>query len=63
MDSNLHMHVASLKLQDDIRDAAQARLAKQAKRASRPVATTAGAPRGRWVALRRMIVPSVRRAH
>ena len=63
MDSSLHMHVASLKLQDDIRYADQARLAKQAKQASRRVATAAGAPRGRWVALRRMIVPSVRRAH
>jgi hypothetical protein len=63
MYSGLHMHVASIQLQDDIRYAAQARLAKQAKQASGPVATTAGAPRGRWVALRRMLVPSVRRAH
>ena len=63
MSSSLHMHVASLQIEDDIRYAAQARLAKQAKQASRLVATTAGAPRGRWVALRRMIVPAVRRAH
>ena len=60
MSSSLHTHVASLRIQDDIRYAAQARLAKQA---SRPVATTAGAPRGRWDALRRVLVPSVRRAH
>ena len=60
MNAGLHMHVASLQIEDDIRYAAQARLAKQA---ARPVATTAGAPRGRWVALRRMLVPSVRRAH
>ena len=63
MNSSLHSQVASLQIEDNIRYAAQARLAKQAKQASRPVATTAGAPRGRWVALRRMIVPSVRRAH
>jgi hypothetical protein len=60
MNSSLHTHVASLKIEDDIRYAAQARFAKQA---SRHAAATAGAPRERWVALRRMIVPSVRRAH
>jgi hypothetical protein len=59
MNSSLHTHVASLKIEDDIRYAAQARLAKQA---SRHAVATAGAPRGRWVALRRVIVPSVRRA-
>jgi hypothetical protein len=63
MDSSLHMHVASLKIQDDIRRASTARLAKQAKQASQPVTTVAGAPRGRWVTLRRMIPQSLRRAY
>ena len=62
MDSSLHMHVASLKIQDDIRRASTARLAKQAK-ASRPVATAAGAPRGHWVTLRRVMPQSLRRAY
>ena len=63
MDSSLHMHVASLKIQDEIRRASTARVAKEAKQASRPVATAAGAPRGRWVTLRRVIPQSVRRVY
>ncbi len=63
MDSSLHMHVASLKIQDEIRRASTARLAKQAKQASRPVATAAGATRGQWVTLRRLIPQSLRRAY
>ena len=63
MNSGLHMHVASLQIEDNIRYAAQARLAKQAKQASRPVATTAGAPRGHWVTLRRVMPQSLRRAY
>ena len=59
MDSTLHMHVASLKLQDEIRRASTTRLAKQAKLASR----VAGAPRGHWVTLGRVFFPrSLRRA-
>ena len=63
MDSSLHMHVASLKIQDEIRRASTARLAKQAKLTSRPVATAAGAPRGHWVTLRRVMPQSLRRAY
>jgi hypothetical protein len=63
MDSSLHMHVASLKIQDEIRRASTARLAKQAKQASRPAATAAGAPRGPWVTLRRVLPQSLRRAY
>jgi hypothetical protein len=63
MDSSLHMHVASLKIQDEIRRASTARLAKQAKQASRPVATAAGAPHGHWVTLRRVMPQSLRRAY
>ena len=61
MDSSLHTHVASLKIQDEIGRAATARLAKQAKQGSRPAA--AGAPRGHWVTLRRVMPQSLRRAH
>jgi hypothetical protein len=60
MDSSLQMHVASLKIQDEIRRASTARLAKQA---SQPVATAAGAPHGHWVTLRRVIPQSLRRAY
>jgi hypothetical protein len=59
MDSSLHMHVASLKIQDDIRRASTARLAKQAKQA--PVATTAVAPRGHWFTALRLVPQSLRR--
>ena len=38
MDSNLHMHVASLQIQDRIRAASTARLATQAKQATRAAA-------------------------
>jgi hypothetical protein len=61
MDSSLHMHVASLKIQDEIRRASTARLATQAEQASRADAKTTGAPRGHWVALRRVFPPSLRR--
>ena len=60
MDSSLHMHVASLKIQDEIRRASTARLAKQA---ARPVATAAAAPRGHWFTLRRVMPQSLRRAY
>ena len=60
MDSSLHMHVASLKIQDEIRRASTARLAKQA---SQPVAKAAGGPRAHWVTLRRVIPQSLRRAY
>ena len=63
MDSSLHMHVAPLKIQDDIRRASTSRLAKQAKQGSRPVATAAGAPRWHRVTLRRVMPQSLRRAH
>ena len=63
MDSSLRMHVASLKIQDEIRRASAARLAKQAKQGSRPVATAAGEPRGLWVALHRVMPQSLRRAY
>jgi hypothetical protein len=58
MDSSLHMHVASLKIQDEIRRGATARLAKQAQQESRAAAKTTG-----WVTLRRLFVPSLRRAY
>ena len=63
MDSSLRMHVASLKIQDEIRRASTARLAKQAKQGSRPMATAAGEPRGHWVTLRRVMPQSLRRAY
>ena len=53
MGPSLHMQVASLKIQDDIRRASTARLAKQAEEASRPIATATGAHRGHWFTLRR----------
>jgi hypothetical protein len=63
MDSNLHMHIASLKIQDEIRRASTARLAAQAKQAPRPVATTTAAPRGYRVVMRRFIPQSLRRVY
>ena len=60
MDSSLHMHVASLKVQDDIRRASDARLVKQAERESRAAAKATGSPSGRWVSLRRAFRPSLR---
>jgi hypothetical protein len=63
MDSSLHMHVASLKVQDEIRRASTARLVKQAEQASRAEAKTTAAPRGHWVALRRVFRPSLRHVH
>jgi hypothetical protein len=61
MDSSLHMHVASLKIQDEIRRGATARLAKQAERESK--ANAAGTSREHWVSLRRVFTPSLRRVH
>ena len=63
MNSSLHTQVASLQIQDEIRRASTARLAKQAEEASRPVAAAAGVPRGYWVRLRRVMPPSLRRAY
>ena len=61
MDSSLHMQVASLRIQDDIRRASSARLAQQARQASRAAAT--GERQGRWVALHRALPRSLRRAY
>ena len=63
MDSSLYMHVASLKVQDDIRRGDHARLVKQAQQASRAEAKPTAAPRGHWVTLRRLFTPSLRRVH
>jgi len=63
MDSSLYMHVASLKVQDDIRRADHARLVKQAQQASRADAKTTVQPRGHRDALRRLFTPSLRRVH
>jgi hypothetical protein len=52
MGSNLHLHVASLRIQDEIRYASNARLATQAKRAARTDAVATVAPRSRWASLR-----------
>ena len=60
MDSCLHMHVAPLMIQDEIRRASIARLAEQASRAE---AKTTGALRGHWIALRRMIPSHSGRAY
>ena len=57
MDSNLHMHVASLQVQDRIRAASAARLAREAKRASR-AAPPARSPR---FATHRRFLPTLRR--
>jgi hypothetical protein len=62
MDSSLHMHVASLKIQDGIRRASTARLAKQAEQAPRAVATSTGARHGHWVE-RRVIPQPLRRVY
>ena len=61
MDSSLHMHVASLRIQDQLRQASSTRLAEQAKQASRADAT--GGRHGRWIALHRVLPRSVRRAY
>ena len=55
MNSSLHMQVASLQIEDRIRQASTARLAKQA---SRPAAET----HGHGVAWRRVFAHSLRRA-
>lgn len=62
MSSSLHMQVASLRTQDEIRRASAVRLANQAKQASRPVSPAAGAPRAHRVTLRRVMLLSRRRA-
>jgi len=59
MDSSLHMHVASLRIQDDIRRASSVRHAQQAKQASR---AATGERQGRWVAFHR-VPRSLRRAY
>ena len=61
MDSSLHMHVASLRIQDQVRQGSSARLAEQARQASR--ADTTGERRGHLIALHRAIPRSLRRAH
>jgi len=61
MDSSLHMHVASLMVQDQIRQASTARLVKEAKQAARTAPTTT--PARAWVTLRRLRPQAARRAH
>jgi hypothetical protein len=57
MDSNLHMHIASLQIQDQIRAASAARLATEAKQARR-----AAAPRrSPRFAAHRLFHPTLRR--
>jgi hypothetical protein len=63
MDCSLRTHVVSLKIENEIRRASTARLAKQATQASRSVATVADEPGGHWVTLRRMMPQSLRRAY
>ncbi len=63
MDTSLYMHVASLKVQDDIRRGDHARLVKQAQQASRADAKATAAPRRHWVALRALFTPSLRHTH
>jgi VIT1/CCC1 family predicted Fe2+/Mn2+ transporter len=55
MDSSLHMHIASLKIQDDIRRASSARLAKQAVRPEANVTTvkTGASP---WLAAAALLI-------
>jgi hypothetical protein len=57
MHTDLHMHVASLQVQDQIRAASAARLAREAKRASR-VAAPSRSPR---FATHRRFLPTLRR--
>jgi len=57
------MHVASLMVQDQIRQASTARLVKEAKQAARTAPKTTPAPAGRWVTLRRLFPQAARRAH
>jgi hypothetical protein len=61
MDSSLHMHVASLKIQDEIGRASAERRAKHAQQEARDAAVVTVAPRGHWVGLRRLLTPSLRR--
>ena len=58
MYSDLHMHVSSLQVQDQIRAASAARLARDAKRASRVSAP----PRSPRFATHRRFLPTLRRA-
>jgi hypothetical protein len=56
------MHIASLQIQDRIVRASAEREAKNAQRAAAATAPTV-ARRGHWVTLRRLVTPSLRRAH
>ena len=60
MNSGLHTHVAQLRIQDEISRASSARLAQQARQASRADAT--GERQGRWIAFHRALPQSLRRA-
>jgi hypothetical protein len=51
MDSNLHMHVASLQIQDEIIRASVECRAKAAKRTARASVVAPVAPRSRWARL------------
>jgi hypothetical protein len=51
MDSNLHMHVASLQIQDEIIRASVERRAAAAKRAGQANVVAPVAPRSRWARL------------
>jgi len=55
------MHVASLMVQDQIRQASTARLVKEAKQEARTAPTTT--PARAWVTLRRLRPQAARRAH
>jgi hypothetical protein len=62
MSSELHMHLAGLMIQDEIRRGASARSANEAKKAARADAKAAREPRRHRVALRRFR-PSLRHSH
>ena len=62
MSSDLHMHLAGVMIQDEIRRGTAARLAKQAEKAARAEAKAAREPRRHWVAVRRFR-PSLRHVH
>jgi hypothetical protein len=62
MNSDLHMHLAGLMIQDEIRRGADARRATEAKKAARADAKTAREPRRHRVTLRRFR-PSLRHGH
>lgn len=62
MNSDLHMHLAGIMIQDEIRRGASARLANEAKKAARAEAKATREPRRHWVVLRRFR-PSLRHVH